>query len=97
MAEKQRTEIDAGLLEELRRVAREQDRREDEVLEEAVRRYLIAGAKRSKNLIDLFDLFERIDHGQEERRVEPLSDEEAMQLANDELHDWRDEQARELP
>jgi len=94
MAEKQRTEIDAGLLEELRRVAREQDRREDEVLEEAVRRYLIAGARRSKSLIDLFD---RIDRGQEERGVEPLSDEEAMQLANDELHAWRNEQARELP
>ncbi len=91
MAEKQRTEIDAGLLEELRRVAREQDRREDEVLDEAVRRYLIAGDRRSKSL------FERIDHGQEERGVEPLSDEEAMQLANDELHAWRNEQARELP
>lgn len=94
MAEKQRTEIDAGLLEELRRVAREQDRREDEVLEEAVRRYLTYGARRSRDLIDLFD---RIDRGQEERGVEPLSDEEAMRLANDELHAWRDEQSRELP
>ena len=64
MAEKQRTEIDAGLLEELRRVAREQDRREDEVLEEAVRRYLISGARRSRDLIDLFD---RIDRGQRDR------------------------------
>ncbi|MEJ7843760.1 MAG: hypothetical protein WKF95_18525 [Rubrobacter sp.] len=94
MAEKQQTEIDAGLLEELRRVAREQDRREDEVLEEAVRRYLTYGARRSRDLIDLFD---RIDRGQEERGVEPLSDEEAMRLANDELHAWRDEQTRELP
>jgi len=94
MTEKQRTEIDAGLLEELRRVAREQNRREDEVLEEAVRRYLTSGARRSRDLIDLFD---RIDRGQEERGVEPLSDEEALRLANDELHAWRDEQARELP
>lgn len=94
MAEKQQTEIDARLLEELRRVAREQDRREDEVLEDAVRRYLVAGARRSRSLIDLF---ERIDRGQEERGVEPLSDEEAMRLANDELHAWRDERARERP
>ncbi len=81
-------------MEELRRVAREQDRREDEVLEEAIRRYLISDARRSKNLADLF---ERIDRGQKERGVEPLSDEEALGLANDELHAWRDEQARELP
>lgn len=94
MAEKQRMEIDAGLLEELRRVAREQDRREDEVLEEAVRRYLTYGARRSRDLIDLFD---RIDRDQKERGIEPLSDEEAMRLANDELHAWRDEQAREFP
>ncbi len=64
MAEKQRTEIDAGLLVELRRVAREQNRREDEVLEEAVRRYLVAVAGRSRSL---FDLFGRIDRGQRER------------------------------
>ncbi len=40
MVEKQRIEISAELLEELRRGAREQGRPEGELLEEAVRRYL---------------------------------------------------------
>ncbi len=39
----------------------------------------------------LLRLFERIDRGQRERGVEPLSEEEAMRLANEELHAMRRE------
>jgi len=84
MADKQRTEIDARLLEELRRRANELGRSETEVLEEAVRRYLDRPGT-------LAGLFERVDGGQEERSVEPLSEEEAMRLAVEEQHVWRRE------
>lgn len=84
MAEKQKTEIDIELLEELRRRAEDQGRPETEVLEEAVRRYLDA----PRTLAELFD---RADRWQRERNVEPLTEEEAMELANEELHAMRRE------
>ena len=84
MAEKRTTEIDAGLLEKLRRRAREQGRPEGDLLEEAVRRYLERPGS-------LAELFERIDQGQKERGVEPLSEEETMRLAVEEQHAWRRE------
>lgn len=84
MVEKQSTQISAELLEELRRRAQEQGRTETDVLEEAVKRYL----ERPRSLAELF---ERIDRGQRERGVEPLSEEEAMRLAVEEQHAWRRE------
>ncbi len=88
MSEKQKIEIDAGLLEELRRKAREQDRTEGELLEEIVRRYLILAPRRS----DSFgEFFEKVERRQREEGVEPLSEDEAMQLANEELHAMRRE------
>jgi hypothetical protein len=39
----------------------------------------------------LQELFERIDHEQREGGVEPLSEEEAMRIANEELHAMRQE------
>jgi hypothetical protein len=50
MAEKQRTEIYAGLLEELRARAREQSRTEGELLEEIVRSYLVLAPRHSNSL-----------------------------------------------
>ena len=84
MAEKQKTEIDGTLLEELRRRAEQQGRDEGELLEEAVRRYLDA----PRTLAELFD---RANRWQREQGVEPLTDEEAMELANEELHAMRRE------
>ena len=55
MAEKQRTEIDAGLLEELRRRARGQSRTEGELLEEIVRRYLVGTPRRSASMGEFFE------------------------------------------
>lgn len=88
MAEKQETEIDGALLEELRRRAEQQGRAEGELLEETVRRYL--DAPRTLN-----ELFGRADRWQREQGVEPLTDEGAMELANEELHTMRCERRAE--
>ena len=50
MAEKQRTEIGAGLPEELRARAHEQSRTEGELLKEIVRSYLVLAPRRSIRL-----------------------------------------------
>jgi len=59
MAKKQRTEIDAGLLEELRSRAREQDRAEGELLEEIVRSYLVLAPRQSNCLSGFLEGLER--------------------------------------
>lgn len=86
MADKQKTEIDAELLEELRHRAEEQGRSETQLLDEAVRSYL----ERSRSLTGLLD---RMERGRHERGVEPLSEEGAMRLAVDEQHAWRRERS----
>lgn len=88
MAEKQKIEIDAGLFEELRRRAREQSRAEGELLEEIVRRYLVLAPRRSDSFKEFFEKVERRQH---EEGAEPLSEDEAMELANEELHAMRRE------
>jgi hypothetical protein len=98
MKEKARTEISTELLEELRRVAREQGRSETDVLEEAVRYYFRLALDRALSDPDLLkpnlsELFERVDREQRERGVEPLSEEEAMRLAVEEQHAWRRERS----
>lgn len=89
MAEKQKTEIDAGLLEELRRRAKELGRPEGELLEEAVRRYLLVLAPRRSDSMEEF--FEKVGRRRREEGVEPLSEDEAMELAYEELHAMRSE------
>lgn len=79
-------EIDEGLIREIRRLAEEQGRPERELLDEAVRRYLD-----EQNPGSLEELFEEAAHWQRERGVKPLSDEEAMRLADKELHAMRRE------
>ena len=98
MKEKARTEISTELLEELRRVAREQGRSETDVLEDAVRYYFRLALDRALSDPDLLkpnlsELFERVDREQRERGVEPLSEEEAMRLAVEEQHAWRRERS----
>lgn len=84
MAEKSRTEISTELLEELRGKAQDAGRPVSDLVDEAVRRYL----DRAGSLEELLD---RADRWQRERGVEPLSEEEAMQLAVEEQHAWRRE------
>ncbi len=88
MAEKQLTKIDAGLLEELRDRAREQQRSESELLEEIVRSYLVVAPRRSGSLAGFFG---RLESRRRDEGVEPLSEDEATTLANDELHAMRRE------
>ncbi|MGI8860188.1 MAG: hypothetical protein ACR2HO_08565 [Rubrobacteraceae bacterium] len=88
MAEKQQTEIDAGLMEELRAVAREQSRAEGELLEEIVRSYLVVARRRSGSLNEFF---ERLERRRRDDGVEPLPEDEATRLANEELHAMRRE------
>lgn len=80
-----RTEIDGELLAEVRRIADEQGRSERELLDEAVRTYLL------RRRPGLKELFEDAARWQREQGIDPLSDEEAMRLANDELHAMRRE------
>lgn len=88
MVEKQRTEIDAGLLQELRDRARQQSRTENELLEEIVRSYLVAVPRSSGSLNEFF---ERLELRRRDDGVEPLSEEEAARLAAEELHAMRRE------
>jgi hypothetical protein len=88
MAEKQRMFIDAGHLEELRAKAHQQSRTESELLEEIIRSYLVLAHRRANSLGDFFEDLER---RRREEGVEPLSEEEAIDLANEELHAMRRE------
>jgi hypothetical protein len=88
MAEKQRTFIDGALLEELRARAHEQSRTEGELLEEIVRSYLVLAPRRSESL---GAFFENLERRRREEGVEPLSEEDAIDLANEELHAMRRE------
>ena len=63
---------------------------ESEIVEQALRQYLKTDdAERDRQSIR--DLFDRIAERQEREGIPPLTDEEAMQLANEELHAMRAE------
>ena len=79
MAEKQRTFIDAALLEELRARAHEQSRTEGELLEEIVRSYLVLAPRRSNSLGEFFEVLEL---RRREVGVEEHAEEEAISLVN---------------
>lgn len=81
-------EIDDKLLREVRLLAKERGRSERELLDEAVSRYLRDQFESAKNFEEYF---ERVAEWQAAHGVEPLSDEEAMELANEELHAMRRE------
>jgi DNA transposition AAA+ family ATPase len=93
MTEKQRTEIDAGLLEELRDRAREQSRTEGELLEEIIRSYLVMAPRQSGSLNEFFG---RLERRRRDDGVEPLPEDEATRLATEELHAMRRER-KEAP
>ncbi|MBA2376473.1 MAG: hypothetical protein M3494_11890 [Actinomycetota bacterium] len=100
---KMQTEIDGKLLEEVRRIAEEQKRSEREVMEDALRYFLAsraffegAAARREndserRRVGTMKEFFVEIERWQRERGVEPLSDEEAMEFAVEELHAMRRE------
>lgn len=61
-------------------------------MEEIVRSYLVLAPRRSNSLGVFFEGLER----RREEGVEPLSEEEAISLANDELHAMRRERKEAL-
>ena len=75
----------------MRAKASEQSRTEGELLEEIVRSYLILAPRHSSSLGRLLEGLER--HRREEG-VEPLSEDEAISLANEELHAVRRERRK---
>ncbi|MBA2443290.1 MAG: hypothetical protein H0V53_12950 [Rubrobacter sp.] len=79
-------EIDERLLQEIRKLAEEQGCNERELLDEAIGSYL---AERKPG--SLKELFEGADRWQRERGIETLSDEESLQLADEELRAARRE------
>jgi hypothetical protein len=101
--ERIQTRISAELLEELRRVADEQGRSEEELFEDAVRFYLVSRflftelselqdvdisiVRRTEG--DVRNFFQRVAAWQKERGVTPPSDEDAMRIADEELHAFR--------
>jgi hypothetical protein len=89
MAKKRGTEISVELLEELGRRAEQRGLSPSELLEEIVRAYL----DNTDSLKWWGELFERVDRRQREQGVQLLSEEEAMGLANEELHALRRERA----
>lgn len=97
------TEIDGKLLDEVRRIAEEQNRSEREVMEDALRYFLTSRAlferTTSRREDDserwrvgtMKEFFAEVGRWQRERGIEPLSDEEAMRLAVEEQHAMRRE------
>lgn len=101
----EQTELSSELLRSVREVAREEDRGEREVLEEAVGLFLslrsrfasdVSGANRGERKFyatpsrfestgSFREYFEEAARWQKENGVEPLCDEEAMELADQEL------------
>jgi hypothetical protein len=112
MAEKVQTEISRELMKAMRSLAESEGRGEGAVIEEALVIFLMLrnhfvyfptgrGSAVSFDILSshlgtgsLDKLFERIDRGQ--RDIEPLSEEEAMHLADEELHVMRQEKDRAL-
>lgn len=85
-------EIDDKLLREVRLLARERGRSERELLDEAVSRYL---RDQFESAGSFEEHFERIAEWQAAHGVEPLSDEEAIELADEELRAMRRERRAE--
>lgn len=87
-------EIDDKLLREVRLLAKKRGRSERELLDEAVSQYL---RHQFESANSFSKYFERVAEWQAAHGVEPLSDEEAMELADRELRAMRrerDEKAR---
>lgn len=99
-------EIDDKLIQEIRRVAEQEGRSAEAVVEEALllwlrlRNQFVHSRTSSRAESEVFsragslgEFFDRVHRWQVEHGVEPLSDEEAMKLAVEEQHAYRREKA----
>lgn len=82
------TKVDRVLLDAVRRIASEEGRGESDIIEEALRRYL-AESSSLRDGETFEDIFARVEQWQRDQGIEPLSDDEAMELAIEELHAHR--------
>lgn len=87
--ERAETKISRDLLEEVRRHAAEEGRDEAEIIEDAVSRYLRERCRTEPRSIT--EVLESMRDWRKEQGVPELSEEEAMQLANEELRAYRRE------
>lgn len=87
MSEKAQPEISPELMEVVRRVAEEQGRSAAEVVEAAVRSYVVW----LEQVHDPDFLFDRIAEWQRDQGTPSPSEDDAMRLANEELHALRRE------
>lgn len=77
-----RVEINEDLLRQVRAIARDRGLTEEELVEAAVASYVMRVSK-PEALFDRIDLYQRL------RGVDPLSEDEAMKVAYEELHAMR--------
>lgn len=87
--DKVEAKVSRDLMEAIQARASKEGRDSDEVVEDALRSYLLRCGDGSAR--DFREIFDSIDRYQKERGVEPLSEEEAMKLAVEEQHAWRRE------
>lgn len=87
--ERVETKISRDLMEAVKAQASKEGRDSDEVVEDAVKSYLLRHGDGSRR--DPREIFDSIDQYQEEHGIEPLSEEGAMKLAVEEQHAWRRE------
>jgi hypothetical protein len=83
--ERVETKISRDLMEAVKAQASKEGRDTEEVVEDAVKRYLMASSG------SIVEVLERMAEGRRRRGVEELSEEEAMRLAVEEQHAWRRE------
>ncbi|MBA2694152.1 MAG: hypothetical protein H0U65_16935 [Rubrobacter sp.] len=83
--EKVETKISRDLMEAVKARASEEGRDSEDVVEDALERYLMESSG------SIVEVLERMSRGRKERGVEELSEEEAMRLAVEEQHAWRRE------
>jgi hypothetical protein len=82
--ERTETRIDRALVERAREQARREGREESDVIEDALRRYLVDVGE-----VNFGEILDSVADWRRERGVEPLSEEEAMKLAVEEQHAHR--------
>jgi hypothetical protein len=81
--------LDADLVQTAKLIAATEGKHDYEVIEEALEEYIAARRERARR--QALDLFDRIAARHAREGVPPLTDDEAMRLANDEIHAMRAE------
>ena len=81
--------LDPDLVRTAKLIAATEGKHDYEVIEEALEEYVAARRERAQR--QALDLFDRIEARHAAEDIPPLTDDEAIQLANEELHAMRAE------